>query len=163
MPIYEFYCDQCNTIFNFFARSVNTTKRPQCPRCETVTLSRRMSTFAVTGRAKEDGETDDLPFDASKMEQAMEMLSGEAERINEDDPRQAADLMRKLTRMTGMELGGGMEEALRRMERGEDPEQIEAELGDVLENEDPFLMPGKKGAAGTRRAAPRRDETLYDL
>jgi putative FmdB family regulatory protein len=163
MPIYEFYCDQCNTIFNFFARSVNTTKQPQCPRCQTVTLSRRMSTFAVTGRAKETGDTDDLPFDASKMEQAMEMLSGEAEKVNEDDPRQAADLMRKLTRMTGLELGGGMEEALRRMERGEDPEQIEAEMGELLENEDPFQMPAKKGATGLRRPAPRRDDTLYDL
>ena len=35
----------------------------------------------------------------------MNMLAGEAENINEDDPRQAANLMRKLTDMTGMELG----------------------------------------------------------
>ncbi|MCK4728291.1 MAG: zinc ribbon domain-containing protein, partial [Desulfobacterales bacterium] len=34
MPIYEFYCEDCNTIFNFFSRSVNTTKRPPCPRCK---------------------------------------------------------------------------------------------------------------------------------
>jgi hypothetical protein len=66
--------------------------------------------------------------------------------------------------MTGMELGAGMEEALRRMERGEDPEQVEAEMGDLLESEDPFVLPEKrgKGARGARRA-PLRDETLYDL
>ncbi len=162
MPIYEFYCDPCNTLFNFFSRSINTKARPQCPRCKTQTLSRRMSTFAVAGRAKEDGQLDDLPLDASKMEQAMQMLSGEAEKINDDDPRQAADLMRKMTRMTGLELGAGMQEALRRMERGEDPEQIEAEMGDLLVNEDPFRMPAKKGGAGGRRV-PLRDETLYDL
>ena len=106
---------------------------------------------------------EDMPFDEAKMEKAMQMLAGEAERINEDDPRQAAQLMRKLTDMTGMELGGGMEEALRRMEKGEDPDQIEAELGDVLESEDPFQMVAKKGGVAASRVAPRRDETLYDL
>ena len=163
MPIYEFYCKQCNTIFNFFSRSINTTKTPKCPQCKTNSLSRQMSAFAVTGRAKEDSEMEDLPFDESKMEQAMQMLAGEAEKINEDDPRQAAGLMRKLTDMTGMELGTGMEEALSRMEKGEDPEQIEAEMGDLLESEDPFQLTGKKGARTLRRQQPRRDETLYDL
>lgn len=164
MPIYEFYCIDCNTIFNFFSRTVNTKKRPDCPRCKKRKLTRRMSAFAIGGRASEDGEADDLPFDESKMEQAMGMLAGEAERINEDDPRQAANLMRKLSDMTGMRLGPGMEEALSRMEKGEDPEQIESEMGDLLENEDPFEFPKKRsGLAGARRSAPRRDDTLYDL
>jgi putative FmdB family regulatory protein len=164
MPIYEFYCDDCNTIFNFFSRSVNTTKKPKCPKCRAKTLSRQMSAFAVTGRAKEGSDTDDLPFDESKMEKAMQMLAGEADRINEDDPRQAADLMRKLSQMTGLELGPGMNEALRRMEAGEDPDQIESEMGDLLEDEEPFTMPEKKGGpARQKRPAPTRDETLYDL
>lgn len=164
MPIYEFYCDHCNTIFNFFSKSVNTRKKPKCPKCKTRPLSRQMSAFAFTGRAKEDGDMDDLPFDEGKMEQAMQMLAGEAENISEDDPKQAANLMRKLTQMTGMELGPGMQEALSRMESGEDPEQVEAEMGDVLENEDPFVLPGKKGKiTGGKRPAPLRDDTLYDL
>jgi putative FmdB family regulatory protein len=164
MPIYEFYCEDCNTIFNFFSKSVNTTKKPKCPQCKTQTLSRQMSAFAFTGKAKEGGDMDDLPIDESKMEKAMQMLAGEAEKINEDDPRQAANLMRKLTDMTGLELGPGMQEALKRMEAGEDPDAIEAEMGDLLEEDEPFALPEKKGAAkGMRRPAPRRDETLYDL
>jgi putative FmdB family regulatory protein len=163
MPIYEFYCDDCNTIFNFFSRSVNTTKKPKCPSCRRKTLSRRMSSFAVTGRAKEAGDGEDLPFDETRMEKAMQALAGEAESINEDDPRQAANLMRKLTDMTGLELGPGMTEALRRMEQGEDPDRIEAEMGDLLEGEDPFQAAGNKGGRGGRRPPPRRDETLYDL
>ena len=164
MPIYEFYCEWCHTIFNFFSRTINTRKRPKCPLCKTATLERQMSAFAVTGRARETGEMDDLPIDESKMEQAMNALAGEAENINEDDPRQAANLMRKLTGMTGLELGAGVEEALSRMEQGQDPEQIEAEMGDILENEDPFILSGKKGAepkAGRR--TPLKDDTLYDL
>jgi putative FmdB family regulatory protein len=164
MPIYEFYCDDCNTIFNFFSKSINTAKKPKCPKCKTKTLSRQMSAFSITGKAKEDGETGDLPFDEGKMERAMQMLTGEAEKINEHDPRQAANLMRKLTDMTGLELGPGMHEALRRMESGEDPDQIEAEMGNLLEEEEPFILPDKKGTqAKAKRPAPTRDDRLYDL
>ena len=162
MPIYEFFCEDCNMLFNFFSRSVNTTKIPRCPKCKQP-LSRQMSVFAFTGRTGEKEDMDDLPLDESKMQQAMQMLAGEAEKMNEDDPRQAADLLRKLSDATGLEMGNGMQEALQRMENGEDPEQIEAEMGDLLESEDSFLMPGKKGGGKTDRPAPIRDEILYDL
>jgi putative FmdB family regulatory protein len=164
MPIYEFFCKNCNTIFNFFSKSVNTTKRPNCPKCKTKRLSRQVSLFAFTGKASEDGDMEDLPFDEGKMAQAMNILSREADRIDEDDPRQAANLMRKLSDMTGLKLGPGMDEALSRMERGDDPEQLEAEMGDMLMDEDPFQLPEKKSRAGdARRPEPKRDETLYDL
>ncbi len=164
MPIYEFYCQDCHTIFNFFAKTVNTAKRPNCPKCKTKKLSKQMSAFAFTGKAKEQNDMDDLPFDESKMEHAMNMLAGEADKINEDDPRQAANLMRKLTDMTGMQLGSSMEEALSRMESGEDPEQVEAEMGDLLEGEEPFILPDKKGKGiKAKPAAPFKDDTLYDL
>jgi hypothetical protein len=96
------------------------------------------------------------------MEKAMSMLASEADSINEDDPRQAAKFMRKLTDATGLNLGPGMEEALGRMERGDDPERIEAEMGDILEGEEPFLT-GTKGKRGQKKSKPRVDETLYEL
>ncbi len=162
MPIYEFYCPQCHMIFNFFSRTINTEKIPPCPKCNRAKLDRQMSSFAVLRGAKED-QDDGLPdIDESKLEKAMTALASEAERINEDDPKQAAQLMRKLTHMTGLELGTGMEEALRRMEAGEDPEQIEAEMGDLLEEEDPLVFQGQKKASLPKRP-PRKDEKLYEL
>ncbi|MBW1840443.1 MAG: zinc ribbon domain-containing protein [Deltaproteobacteria bacterium] len=164
MPIYEFYCEECNTIFNFFSGTINTKKRPKCPKCRDIKLERQVSLFSVTGKAKEDSDMDDLPFDEGKMEQAMRMLAGEADKINEDDPRQAANLMRKLSDMTGLQLGQGMDEALSRMESGEDPDQIEAEMGDLLEGEEPFILPEKRGKGlKTKQKVPNRDEKLYDL
>lgn len=164
MPIYEFYCHRCNTVYNFFARSANTDKIPHCPRCKRIRLKRQMSIFAKVSRSGDQPRPEDdiPPIDEARMEKAMAMLAGEADRINEDDPRQAASLMRRLSEATGLNLGPGMEEALRRMERGEDPEQIEAEMGDLLEGEDPFTFEqkGKKGAVKPR---PLVDETLYDL
>jgi len=161
MPIYEFYCQECNTVYNFFSRSVNTEKIPCCPKCEGVKLKREMSVFAKISGRKDEGADDDMPpIDEGKMEKAMAMLANEADKINEDDPRQAAMLMRKLSDATGLNMGPGMEEALSRLERGEDPEKIEAEMGDLLEGEDPFIMEAK---ASSKRSKPKVDETLYDL
>jgi len=162
MPIYEFHCTPCNTVFSFFSQRVNTTKIPACPRCRRP-LKRQLSIFARGSRGKEEPAGDDMPpIDEARMEKAMAMLAGEAERINEDDPRQAAQLMRKLTDATGLSLGSGMEEALSRLEKGEDPDRIEAEMGDLLEAEEPFFA-GGKGAKGGRKRSPRVDETIYDL
>ena len=163
MPIYEFYCQDCNTIYNFFSKSVNTKKSPKCPRCKTSRLSRQVSVFSVAGRAKEGGDADDFPFDESKMEKAIQMLGREAENINEDDPKKAAALMRKLSDVAGLKLGSGMDEAIRRLEKGEDSDRIESEMGDILEQEEPFSLSGKKGREKVKRTAPLRDETLYDL
>jgi hypothetical protein len=126
-----------------------------------------MSVFAKVSGMREEGTdaaADMPPIDEDRMEKAMAMLAGEADRISEDDPRQAAALMRKLSDATGLNLGPGMEEALRRLERGEDPDRIEEELGDLLEAEEPFLLDGKgPGVKGGKKPRPRVDETLYDL
>jgi putative FmdB family regulatory protein len=164
MPIYEFYCPDCHTIFNFFSRHVNTTAEPKCPKCKNRILTRKISLFSVTGRASDDTAMDDLPINEDKMEKAMEVLSRQADKIDENDPRQAANLMRQLSDMTGLELNAGMQEALNRMEKGDDPEKVEAEMGDLLETEDPFILPGKKGKRGISvRMEPSRDDTLYEL
>ncbi len=169
MPIYEFFCPDCNVLFNFFSKRIDTATRPACPTCGRRQLERQVSLFAATGRAKGDEEggdgLDDLPVDESRMESAVNALAAEAESINEDDPRAAARLMRKFSDMTGLEMNKGMQEALGRMEAGEDPEQVEAELGDVMETEDPFVLPDRKsgGRARSRARAPRRDPTLYEM
>jgi putative FmdB family regulatory protein len=169
MPIYEFYCSDCHALFNFFSKTINTDKCPTCPRCKRKKLERQVSLFAAVGRkAKGDADgMDDLPFDESKMEQAIGSLAGEAEHLNEDDPRQAAQLMRKFSNMTGIEYGKSMQDALGRMEAGEDPEKIESEMGDLMDSEEePFLLPGQKGAGkghSRRQRPPDRDPTLYEM
>lgn len=162
MPIYEFYCTDCNTIFNFFSSRIDTEKRPMCPKCNNGPLERFMSRFAVLKGAKEDDDTGMPDLDESKLEKAMSVLEREAGSINEDDPKQAANLMRKLCDMTGLDLGSGMEEALKRMEAGEDPEKIEQDMGDLLEEDDLFNM-AKKGVGGVKKKNPAHDETLYYL
>ncbi|MBN2282263.1 MAG: zinc ribbon domain-containing protein [Deltaproteobacteria bacterium] len=162
MPIYEFYCRKCNTIFNFYSKSVNIEKVPRCPRCKTVKLRRQMSLFATISGERGEGDDDMPPIDESRMEKAMEMLAREAGRINEDDPRQAASMMRKLSEAAGLNLSSGMEEALSRLEKGEDPEKIEEEMGDMFEGEEPFTLE-TRGKKASKRRRPAMDEKLYEL
>ncbi|MBK5257666.1 MAG: zinc ribbon domain-containing protein [Vicinamibacteria bacterium] len=175
MPIYEFYCSSCHTIFNFLSKRINIEATPCCPKCGKVT-ARKPSTFAMSrnrpepkaGEGGPGGEGDMMdPFanmDEAQMESAMESLASEADGIDENDPRQAANVMRKLFDATGMPMGGGMQEALKRMESGEDPEKIEEDMGDLLEK-DPFA--GETARKSTERRIPRRpafqDPQLYDM
>lgn len=151
-------------LFNFLSRKVNTRKRPACPRCGRSRLERRASTFAVTsGQAETDTTEAPSGIDAARMERAMEGLAREAEGVQEDDPKAMAGLMRRFYEASGAPMGEGMNEALARFEAGEDPETIEADMGDVLEAEDPF---GGQGPALRRlRRCPRPavDPELYEL
>lgn len=162
MPIYEFFCDRCNVIFNFFSRRIDTSTIPSCPRCGKEKLAKQMSAFATISRnGEENGDPLD-GIDEAKMERAFSRLMKEAEGMNEDDPRQMASLMRRFSQETGVDLGGNMEEALSRMEAGEDPEQIEREMGDVL-GEGDFSFESLKKKTDAARRRPVHDETLYDL
>lgn len=166
VPIYEFYCGDCHRIYNFLSRTVNTAKRPACPRCGRPELERKVSRFAISKNRTEPQGEDDLPpgLDESKMESLLDEIARQSDGIDEDDPRAMARMMRKLYDGTGMRLGPGMEEAMRRMEAGEDPDQIEEDMGDILEQEDPLMgAPGGLRQFSRRLRAPSVDETLYEL
>jgi len=171
MPVYEFYCPDCHAIYNFFSRKVDTETVPTCPSCQRPRLQRQVSPFAISkGRGEPTGDDDGLPagMDEEKMMRALASMEGEFAGVDENDPKQAARMMRRLFDATGLRIGNGMAEAMRRMEAGEDPDAIEAEMGDLLESEDPFAL----GAGAKPRdlktlrrelLPPRRDDTWYPL
>jgi len=190
MPIYEFYCSRCHRIYNFFSRTIQTDKQPACPRCGKPKLKRWMSRFAIgSGRSapaqepssdqQSDADWDDLPpgWDEEKLDQVMEELATEADGLDEEDPRHMGRLMRKVCEATGMPIEGPMAEAIRRLESGEDPDKIEEDLGDELDQLEPpwptdqtaQKPKGKKPTGSTLRSLVRKmhppevDETLYDL
>jgi putative FmdB family regulatory protein len=172
MPMYEFFCRDCNTVFTFFSRTVNTEKVPACPKCKRSGLERMVSRFSVSGSARESapgggtGEGPDLPVDQGRMETAMETLASEAEGLDENNPRAAAGLMRRFSDMTGIRFGDKMENAVSRLEAGEDPESLEKDL-EGLDESDLFRLDGADAASGkiktARKKPPQRDETLYEM
>ena len=168
MPIYEFYCRDCHTIYSFFARRVDTETVPTCPKgTKKHKLQRQMSRFAISsgGASSDEPPGPEMDFDEEKMEQAMMQMAGDFDNIDENDPRAMASMMRKLMNTTGMNMGEGMEEAIRRMEAGEDPDKVEEELGSILDSEEPFSTGESKlkGLARRLTEAPNVDEEVYDM
>ena len=183
MPYYEFYCPQNHRIYTFFARTLaDAGKVPRCPDHPAWRLEKRVSRFAVVGRAKEPaagGESDGV--DDARLEAAMAEMEREAAGMDEDnpDPRQLARLMRRMGELTGEPMGEAMQEMIGRLEAGEDPEALEEQFGDALDD-DP-LGPGGGGgeggegedaAAGGSRVArflasrsrpPQRDARVFEM
>ncbi len=162
MPIYEFYCDHCNVIFNFLSSRINTSTRPDCPRCGKKEISRQMSTFSTIGKAEGKDDEQLTGMDERKMEEAFASLMQDAEGMSDEDPRQMAAMMRKFTEKTGLHLGDTMEEAISRMEKGEDPDAVEQEMGERLEGDDLFSFAEMKQKV-SKNQPPAYDEKLYEL
>jgi hypothetical protein len=136
-------------------------------------MERVISSFAVTGRAQEKKETPggDPMLDDPRMEQVMAEMERDFSGMDEEnpDPRRLAQMMRKMSAITGEKMPETMNEMIRRMEAGEDPEKLEAEYGDALDEFDPAgggETPGEENGGGARRVRarrPERDPTLYEI
>jgi hypothetical protein len=168
MPIYEFYCPQNNTLYQFLARSLACRDVvPTCPDNPEYVLEKRVSQFAVIGRAKE--ESGDDPFagiDDSQMERLMTDMEGEMGVLDNDDPdpRQLGHFMRKLTDVMGDKVPPALREVVRRLEAGEDPDKLEEQfgaLGEADADADPIFSQMKKIIRNARQ--PVRDPKLYEM
>lgn len=101
-----------------------------------------MSSFApVRGTSSKSAGGDGIPAD----------LAG----LDESDPRSMARAIRRMADEMGESLGPELDEAITRLEAGEDPEQVERELEDAgLDDDD--------DAESKHSGPPARDPGLYD-
>ena len=104
------------------------------------------------------------------MEAAMRDMERDFGGMDTDnpDPRQLARMMRKVSELTGDATPPQMEELIRRMEAGEDPEKLENEFGDLMDEAEGMAdtgMSAEKSRTARRRneAMITRDPTLYDM
>lgn len=173
MPIYEFLCPPCNRVYSFHTQRYDTERVPACPKCGAGQMRRMVSRFAFVrggGKARtasgdEDlggpgGFDDDLggpgggpDLDDPRVEREMMKLMADAEHMDENDPRQLARLMRRMSEVTGEPLDAEMEDAVRRLESGEDPERVEEDMGGL------GLGPDDGGYGGP----PSYDDDLYSF
>jgi len=160
MPIYEFLCEVCNRIYSFHSFKVETEKVPACPKCGATDLHRVPSRFGVVASAKQpaDDGGDGAGLDDPRVEREMMRFAAELENMDENDPRAMAAAVRRMTEIAGEPVTPAMEEMIRRLEAGEDPEQVEDDLGDALEEE-----MGDEGGGGFGGAPPTRDEGIYPM
>ena len=165
MPIYEFYCENCHTVFNFFSQRVNTETRPDCPTCGRCRLERQVSVFSVSRNRAEQVSEPLGGTDESQLEQAIMSIAGELEGLDQGNPQQAARAMRKVMDQAGIEWGDGVEEAIGRLEAGDNPDEIEATFDDSFDDANLFSAKPKGilGAIRRKILPPTTDPVLYDL
>lgn len=192
MPIYEYYCPDNHKIYSFFAKTLAQGQAiPKCPENPAFRMRKILSSFAVTGRTRKAAGRPEAeaggppagggadPAEDAKMEAAMAAMEGEFANIDENDPRAMGRMMRRMSEVTGEKLDGEMEEVVRKLEEGADPDELEAQMGDAFgEGGDPD-EPGGLGAGPgegippaapreprsrlrVRRGPPARDPKLYD-
>jgi putative FmdB family regulatory protein len=165
MPIYEFACPKCRRIFSFLSKRVNQDRRPVCPKCGNKKMSKQVSRFAMSKGLKEPATKTDtdmeggppLPdFDDPRVGRAMMEMERDMEHLDENNPRHMAHMMKKMKNL--MPPGSVPKEfdtAIKRLEAGEDPEKIEADMGDVLGD----FMGGPEGGGS---GGYTKDSGLYD-
>lgn len=139
MPIYEFACPKCRRIFNFLSKRVNPERLPVCPKCGSKKMVRQMSSFAMPKGAKEPagtGSPDEagMPnMDDPRVMRAMAEMERDMEHMDENNPKHMAHMMRKMKDvLPAGTIPKEFDIAIKRLESGEDPEKIEADMGDVF-------------------------------
>jgi hypothetical protein len=186
MPIYEYYCPDNHTIYQFYAKTLAQGKLvPRCPDNPKFRLRKLVSAFAVTSGGKKDDVAELKPSPApggdpaedARMEAAMGAMEKEFSSVDENDPRAMARMMRRMSELTGEKIDGEMEEVVRKLEEGADPDSLDEQLGgDAPGESDPYG--DEMGMGGGEASAPkdpkeprhrfrarrplRRDPKLYD-
>jgi hypothetical protein len=104
------------------------------------------------------GERDGGALPDPRMEAKMMDLMSRMESIDESDGRAMGRMMRELSGITGEGMDDpAMQETIRRLEAGEDPERVEEIVAGAY-GEDAF---GGEGAS--RGASPSYDGGMYDM
>jgi hypothetical protein len=181
MPIYEYYCPGNNTIYQFFAKTLAQGRTvPRCPDNPAFPMVKMMSPFAVAKKSKGDGGGEGPTSPGSdvagaegdpRLEAAMSAMESEFSNVDENDSRAMGRMMRRMAEMTGEKIDGDMEEVVRKLEEGADPDSLEEQMG---ASDDPTGKAAEEGdtpaaARGearhrfrARRQPPSRDPKLYD-
>jgi hypothetical protein len=171
MPIYEFFCPDNRRIYSFFARSLRFADRvPRCPDNPKWKLEKMISGFAITGAAREKPADAPDGDDDAKMEAAMGEMEREFGHIAESDnpdPRALAKMMRRMGELSGQKLPAQMDEVIARLEKGEDPDKLETEYGDVFDAmdgaDDPGAGDGKMRQKARAAKQITRDPKLHEM
>ena len=107
--------------------------------------------------AGEEGSPPMPDMDDPRVERAMMEMERDMEGLDENNPRHMAHMMKKMKDlMPPGSMPKELDVAIKRLEAGEDPEKIEADMGDVLGD---FMGGPESGSGG---GGYTKDGGLYD-
>jgi len=178
MPIYEFYSADTHKIYSFFSRKVrNPEEIPFCPDGKKFKMEKLISGFSITGKQVSDtaeqtevDNSDPLAgLEPGKADLLMKEMEKSIDGMDDEnpDPKQMGSLIRKMSEMTGESIDEQMEEVVRKLEEGKDPNDIEQEMEDLMDESKESVEGNSAGNESTRRnkhsRIPSRDSMLYEF
>jgi putative FmdB family regulatory protein len=120
VPIHEYRCHDCKRRVSIFWRSFSEAEAgtSKCPRCGGTNLTRLVSRVRFV--RSEESRLDDLadPTDFPD--------------FDENNPKSLGRWMRKMSTEVGEDLGPEFDEVVGRLEAGEDPEEIEKTMPELM-------------------------------
>ncbi len=117
MPNYDYRCMDCRRRFDvFLSYSEYGTKPVTCPHCQSGNVRRRIG--RVRFARSEESRLENLA-DPSNLDGL------------DEDPQALGRMMRKMKSEIGEEMGPEFDEVVDRLEKGQDPEDIERDLPDL--------------------------------
>ena len=117
MPNYEYFCTDCNHIFEIFLTYQEYgSQTMDCPQCESTHIKRIIKPVRVA--RSEEARLESLAD--------PEQLAG-----LDDDPQALGQMMRQMSRELGEDMGPEFDEVVNRLEKGQSPEDIERDLPDL--------------------------------
>ncbi len=123
MPIYDYYCQNCQKWFEVFMSYAEYGTKPViCPHCQSKNVRRRVPKVRVA--KSEESRMDSLAGDFSD----PSALAG-----LENDPQAMGRMMRKMGKEMGEDMPPEFDEVVDRLEKGQSPEDIEKDLPDLGE------------------------------
>src|SRR5579859_3655160 len=119
MPSYDYRCNDCKrrVVLKYKTYADYDAAIPTCPNCKGTNLTRLISRVAIA-------RSESSLMSNLEDESAMDDLANA-------DPATLGRYMRRMSEETGEDLGDEFNEVVHRLERGEDPESIEAALPDM--------------------------------
>ena len=149
-----------------------------CPQCGNQQLVKEVSRFAMLkGEAEpqtggERGkDIEGMPdFEDPRVQRAVRDMERDMAHFDENNPKHMAHMMRKMRDVLPADMmPKEMNDAIRRLEAGEDPDKIEEDMGELF---DQFMDPdgegggddeGGLGGVGGVGMTYTRDDGLYDM
>lgn len=116
MPSYDYRCNTCKrrVLLTYKTYADYDHATPVCPYCQSTSLTRLISRVAIA-------KSDESRFSSMDDESAMDDLANA-------DPATLGRYMRKMSDEVGEDLGEEFNEVVDRLERGENPDDIEASM-----------------------------------
>jgi putative FmdB family regulatory protein len=120
MPTYDFRCLDCGRRFEaFFTFADYGKKKAVCPQCCSQNVTRKIGRIRIA-RSEE-----------SRMSQLEGMADPNRLESLENDPRELGRMMRTMGSELGESIGPEFDEVVNRLEKGQNPDQIEKDLPDL--------------------------------